>query len=267
MNEAALTRRNLILATGAGLALAACDGGTTGQRAKDGKLCHEGIDPSWGDDPNIDFPNVSFEPQYITLVKIESNGPWDISSNHASFDVKGMDETKRKDLAGEIFKRFKSTKPIHKFGELQHGHTKEYGIKERKGGGYDRDDFREFQFGHQHEIYIWFDSDKVSLVRPKTGPARLIAMSAARADGTPTAKNKSFYAGEYGANPTDLKGPIIVVRNYFRDENEAPITDTKDLLYSMNIFFKAQNKQKAEMTIILDPDTGNGVGFDPLTVA
>ena len=270
MAEPTVSRRNLMLATGAGLALAACDrAGSNPPLTGAGKNI-EGIDPPRGDDSNGALPTAPFAPKFVTLVRISSDGAWDFSANHASFDASGLTEAQRKTLATDIFKHFKGVHPpgnraIRKFGELK-DQTKDYRIAERDHNGYDRMDFSQFTFGGQHEIYIWFDSKDVSLVRKAADQKlHLISMSHQRADGTTTDTNKSFYAMDFGPTPAELKGPIIVVRNYFRNASGNPVTAADgELKYSMNIFFKAKNKQKVDMTIILDPDTGNGVGFDPI---
>jgi hypothetical protein len=254
----------MVLAAGAVLAVAACDGAKSDEKADKSVAQTEGIDPPWGDDPNQGPFKSEFTPDFITLVRISSKQAWDISSNHASFPVKGMSYDQRKSLAAEIFKHFKSGK-IKSFADL-HGTPDDHQIAQRKGGGYDRNDFNEFQFGSPHEIYIWFDNKDVSLLHPTGMNPHLISMSAKRADGTDTTKNKSFYADEYGPTPAGLDGPIIVVRNRFLDaDGNAITTGGQGLPYSMNIFFKAKNKQGLEVTMILDPDTGNGVGFDPIT--
>lgn len=278
MNEANVSRRNLMLAGGAMLALSACDGKATGQKAKDGPLKDLGYGPSNGDDANLGFPKnpestpVAFNPGFITLVRVSSNGAWNLTANHASFVTSETDYDKRKALAGEILRHFKGifpkgNKKIARLSELK-GQTKDYGIAMRNDRTYDRTDFVDFDFGHQHEIYVWFDSPAVTLAEKtatKGGPL-LITMTHNRADGTPTAVNRSFYAEAFEPQKYKPDGPIIVVRNYFRDENGDPITKPGlDLKYSMNIYFQLKNISGKVMTLILDPDTGNGTGYDPFT--
>ena len=278
MDEPTLSRRNLIFATGAGLALAACDGAVPTKQPKVGNAAPCGPDPTNGKDPNVGFPQGTFTPSYITLVRISSAGAWDISTNHASFRNTDSDYAQRKALAAEIFNHFKGQQPIKRFADLK-SQSNDYHIAEHKHSDgsdskFDRMDLADFNFGHTHEIYFWFDSNYVTLLRKKTdNKLHLIGMSAQRADGTPTNPNTSFFATDFKSEISivpqpKIDGPIIVVRNYFLDENDNPLVkEGVDLKYSMNIFYKAKNKKNSEMTMILDPDTGNGVGFDPFMTA
>lgn len=283
MDEIPVTRRNLIIASGATLALGACSaGGGEKQSGSATDRGPRGTDPSYGDNPNVGFPKEPqpFAPKFITLVRITSAGAWEISANHASFSITETDYNARKQLAAKIFGRFKddkSAKPISRFAELKDA-TNEYKIVPRKNDGgtrsdgpapYDRLDFDGFNFGGQHEIYIWFDTPKVTLVSSKDGKPQLISMTRQRTDGSSTNLNKSFYAENFEpqvsvAPIAKPDGPVMVVRNYFRDENANAIKDGPGLAYSMNIFFNVKSKVGKDMVMILDPDTGNGNGLEPL---
>lgn len=279
MDEMPVTRRNLIVAGGATLALAACT--ATGPDKESGSAPgrgSRGTDPSYGDNPNGGFPqNESFVPEFITLVRITSEGAWDISANHASFATTETDYSARKTLAAEIFSKFKGNKPISRFEKLKDAANKYKIVQRQNDGGsrytgqapYDRLDFDGFNFGSKHEIYIWFDSTKVSLVTSKDGKFQLVSMTRQHTDGTSTKLNKSFYAENFESQITVAPiakpdGPIIVIRNYFRGEDGKDIPKGVTLDYSMNIFFKAKNKAGKDMVIILDPDTGNGDGLLPI---
>ncbi len=279
MDEVPVTRRNLIAASAATLALAACTrNGSEKGAGPSTDLVSRGTDPSYGDNPNEGFPkNESFVPQFITLVRITSERAWDISANHASFATTETDYSARKLLAAEIFSKFKGDKPISRFEKLKDA-TNKYKIVPRQNDGgsrytgqapYDRMDFDGFNFGSKHEVYVWFDSDKVTLVTPQKGLPQLISMTRQRTDGTDTKLNKSFYAENFEPGVTIAPiakpdGPIMVIRNYFRGEDGADIPQGVTLPYSMNIFFKVRNKAGKDMVMILDPDTGNGNGLFPI---
>ena len=269
MTNTELSRRAMLTVTAAGVALAGCKptGSEVTASSSGNPVCAKGINPSFGDDPNKGFPaGVAYSPRYMTLVRVSSKKAWDISTNHASFYTPD-DPTKRRELAVEIFKKFKGNNSLKRFSELSIA-----GIVAREPGKYDAIDFDDFNFGWQHDIYIWFDSTDVAL--HKIGnDSHLIEMTAFRADGTPTHPNKSFYATDISSKISgDLGGQMILVRNYLRDDAGNPLRgpDGKPVgppfkfKYSMNIFFELIRKDSQNLVVILDPDTGNGTGYDPL---
>ena len=276
-----LSRRAMLTVTAAGVALAACSpksSATPGNQksADDKPATGTGINPSNGDDPNVGFPTgVAYAPKYMTLVRITSKGSWDISTNHASFPAPvasspadpDLDMNNRLKAAIEIFKKFTGGNASKRFGELNLP-----GIIKRNQGKFDAIDFDDFNFGHQHDIYIWFDTAAVALHKTAAGKAHLIEMTSYRADGTATDPNKSFYAQDVSANvQANLKGSMILVRNYLCDKDGKPLRNADDtpanlnseFKYSMNIFFELIRKNSKNLIVILDPSTGNGTGYDP----
>ena len=281
MTQPDLSRRAMLTVTAAGVAIAACSpksSETSGnQKSADDKVANgKGINPSNGDDPNDGFPTgVAYAPKYMTLVRITSKGSWDISTNHASFPAPAAsspadpdsDTNNRLKAAIEIFKKFTGNNASKRFGELNLA-----SIIKRHQGKYDAIDFDDFNFGHQHDIYIWFDTAAVALHKTAAG-AHLIEMTNFRADGTGTDPNKSFYAKDVSASvQANLKGSMILVRNYLRDNDGKPLWNAdgkpaklnSEFKYSMNIFFELIRKNSKNLIVILDPDTGNGTGYDPI---
>lgn len=240
-----------------------------------------GINPNNGNDPNDGFPkNISYTPKFLTLVRISSKGKWDITTNHASFDAPpasnpvdtAKDAEARLCRAIELFKYFKQSRNEQKRFKEIFAPGGGSGIKKRKNNDYDAIDFDDFNFGYQHDIYIWFDSSDVALHKAG-GKDHLIEMTRFTAAGDTTTFNKSFYASDASAqaNPA-LGGKVILVRNYLRDgagnslrdANGNPVDPLKTYPYSMNIFFELIRKGSTNLVVILDPDTGNGTGYDPL---
>jgi len=278
MTDTELSRRGLLAATAAGLAVAACSKNASADKSDSGSGTAgiTGIRRSYGDDPNEGFdPTLPYTPRFMTLVRVSSKGAWDITTNHASFSVPAsanppspeQDAKNRFDLACNIFRKFKGGGALKRFGELAIP-----GIVKRSNGNDDAVDFADFNFGWQHDIYIWFDSAEVALHRAN-GLDYLIEMTQFTADGAQTTFNKSFYAKNVSAGvPKDLGGRMILVRNYLRDGSGKPLRDANGkpigngdpYPYSMNIFFELVRKNSKNLVVILDPDTGNGTGYDPL---
>lgn len=273
--DTTLSRRSMLTVAAAGMAVAACSGKDAATGEKPGSpMQDKGINPSFGDPPNDGFPkpaDAPYTPKYMTLVRVSSQKKWDITTNHASFLVPPTladpvkDAKNRLDQACAIFAKFKGS--LKRFSELMPG-----GIVERSPGKYDAVDFNDFNFGWQHDIYIWFDSEDV-LLHAVSGKDHLIEMTPFTAAGAGTTFNKSFYASNVSTQiPASLGGKMILVRNYLRDENGKslrdgsgqPVDPTKNYPFSMNIFFELIRKGGKNLVVILDPDTGNGTGYDPL---
>ena len=277
MTDTEFSRRAMLTVTAAGVALAGCKptGSEVTAKALDCPLNGTGLNPSYGDEPNAELPaDVVYNPKFMTLVRISSKGVWDFSVNQASFPVPALsipsdptkDEQNRLYSAVSIFEKLNG----RQFAALDPTNDK---IIKRKSGKYDAIDFDDFNFGHQHDIYIWFDAkDKVVLHKTAAGASYLIEMSPMRADGSKTNPNKSFYATDVSAKTAKLGGQMILVRNCLRDDNGKPSRDAKGtwvgapyFKYSMNIIFELIRKDSKNLVVILDPDTGNGTGYDPFT--
>lgn len=269
MDGNAINRRSAIAIMGATSVLAACSG--TGAPAPKPKLDIYGRNPSFGPEPNVDkwgagLPN--FEPQFITLVRISSPEPWKISVNHASFDVskvdgKYPDETDRKKLALKLFSEvaLKDVQPRKRLNAVTSGKLyKRHNIPHETDT--DIVGFGEFGASQQTEIYIWIDTPKAVIDRnyvisfsPKTGTGK---------DADP---NDSFFAK--GLAESVYGGPLILVRNYFctYDDSSKKFTSrkptTKPANYAMNIHFSIPGDGAEMIPMVIDPNTGNGGGFEP----
>jgi hypothetical protein len=270
-----ISRRDAIVLTGTGLLAASCS------PRQESEESTKGIWPSVGDNPNepgIDNPIKSkFKPNYVTLVRVTSGKGWEVSASHASFWLGQVSDAERMDFAINTFARFRKDvgglKKINQFRDMaQDRNTK---IRERKGhdghgNAHNNDvqalDFKDFRFGFQHEIFVWFDGADVGLHSDKNGNAHFIAIGPLLSTGETGTINKSFYArkGENTSTTGEtIAGPMIAIRNYHFNGLGKPVEEGKEHSYAISIYFTVPSSNGQRMLLLLDPDTGNGVGYDP----
>jgi hypothetical protein len=81
------------------------------------------------------------------------------------------------------------------------------------------------------------------------------------------AKNYSFFNARAVdtfamSRKLDAKGKMIRVENYACNEDGADI-NVPNQRYSMNIYFAVDAGPTGPVTLVVDPDTGNGTGNEP----
>jgi hypothetical protein len=265
-----ITRRNLLGVTGAGLALSACDGWwPSGQHGA--VVTPFGTSPDWGDSPTAPAPaDRKFEPNHIALVHVELLKDWEMLVNYTSLDLpSGSTDQTRLNRAAVVFTTKSNTVANGKkarFRDLKLSKPNDYKDVHyfaQHGGVDDYDDFSNFRFASQTEIFFFFDSPNIGFGSP------LIAATELTSNGSSCAKNYSFYGGAL-VNENDPalqglkgKGRILRVRNYVMDQ--AGKTITTPVSYSLNIQLSVKNDSTGggRLPIIFDPDTGNGSGYEP----
>ncbi len=286
-----ISRRNAMMAAGVGmvaLTLTGCEAGNEPRAGKCNAPKPEGKFDPFGLEPNealwikqsggLPKGLPAFNPVYITLVTISSDHPWDLSVNQASFgDMSGMTDAEREAMATFLFqdslrngKRFRN---IPRTGKGPAG--KPYQIYERERPApprsgdpkvVDIDGFEYFGSNQQVEIYFLIDA------APGTGvtidPAALISFAQRTTKGKDAAKNDRFFAREVSGH--GLPGFLIAVRNYYCTFDEAscgfdPNPGPDEVLYAMNVHFALSGKgpNKDPIPMLIDPDTGNGMGWEP----
>ncbi len=294
MTNTGFSRRNMMVLTGAGVALAACkQEGAAGPARTEGdvnlaamvpwgKYPIHGVEPNAANLPNNSMPDIfpAFAPKYITIVRISARKAWGLTVNHASFKVTGTTRTDREKLATDIIA------DISKGG----GQRKRLGAADpakfthhvRLGGNHKGSNelvsFTEFGANQQTEIFIWLDSDS-SNSGSKAGDIQtdgkyLISFSPMTSAGAPALPNDSFLARQ--VTLPNVSDPVIGIENYFCSFDNVTkkfVVDNPGIspkLFSMNIHFtvaddddKLDQYSDKRIPIVIDPDTGNGVGFEP----
>lgn len=214
--------------------------------------------------------NIPFAPAYITVIRIDSPRAWRISANHASFAIDDPGQNTAEARLTQALRILKKVSPNgtgnrKKLADLRPGQPDaEARLYQRPDGTFDRDDFVDLGFNCQHEIFVYYDSADVTL-----DDTLLISFGAALANGTPAAGNDSFFVARVGDDRLDapLKGKLIRIENYNTIFDGSAFTPRpaddpgKAAKYSLNYHVTLPGQQP--LPIVIDPDTGNGMGNNP----
>ena len=225
--------------------------------------------PAYGIDPH-DLSrrpaNIPFAPVYVTIIRIDSTGAWRIGANHASFLVDDPGQNTAEARLAQALRVLKKVVPNRrKFGDLRPGKPDaEAKLYRRKDGTFDRDDFIELGFNSQHEIFVYYDSADVVLDNHQ-----LISFSPLLTTGATAAGNDSFFAARVDDSQLSglLRGKLIRIENYNTIYDGDAFTPrpaddaSKAARYSLNFHVTLPASQP--LPIVIDPDTGNGIGYDP----
>lgn len=271
--EQGISRRGLMAVAGASAVLASC-GGTSPSDNKStvgiaGPNNPYGINPHA---PPAALTNVAFAPDYVTVIRIDSPGAWRFTANHASFGIDAGNNTPEARLA-QALRILRKTGPGKKLGTLRpgtpDGEDRIYRHPDHgndPNAGYDRDDFRDFAFASQHELFVYYDNPDVTLQA-----GNLLSFSHFLVNGTDRADENDSFVVERVPDaqlPASLKGKLIRIKNYnavkasdgtFRRRD--PKVESDAARYSMNFHFTVPASRPIPM--VLDPDVGNGYGGRP----
>lgn len=229
-------------------------------------------DQTHKDPPAQALRDVPFNPQYMAIAHLTSEGAWQIASNHAHFSCRLTRKSERINRAGDIirnklinrYERFKDEKSNSDFipiSKIFDGQTVVFDFLE----------FVPFNFGSQHDIYFFFEhSPGVILFDPLN--ENLITVSKYRSNGQNGDENKSFYNSEaipVQSNNGDFLGTMIRIENRFMVEKGLFIKKYKSISqndgiinYKLNLIYTV-NRPGGLITMVIDPDTGNGSGLEP----
>lgn len=256
-----------------------------------------GLD-NFGDDPHSPppVPAPTYDPKHTVIVHISSKAAWDLRINHAHFDndkpTTNGDPKERNVLAASIL--------ANKFAKGHKSFKDEAGVPKpdaefmpvhRHQVPNELADYVNFAFfgcSKPHDIYVFFEHNKQLTMLNDPSFKALVTFSKKRKDGSPLKPNRSFY----NATEVDLvalnaslpkplqgklRGTLLRIENHLTkrtrpevdgvDENNSDniVIDTAETLYyKMNLPFVVNKSGAFEGNIvIIDPDTGNGQGYDP----
>jgi hypothetical protein len=272
--ETGLSRRSALTAAGVGLILAACDkAGPAGDKnaAKAlgtalGRPAPYGFDPHSAEQEKTVREALglsAFKPDFITLVRVYSDEAWQFGANHAAIAAAADPVAQAIAILAKTVRPGNGRRKFRDFGPDSNANDKESFHKRTKVaplGQVDFDDFESFGFGSQHEIFVHYDSPRVTLQE-----GNLISFSPFLNDGKPADPNDSFFVRTVDTGGR-LKGPLIAIRNYFakadKDGKIVPRDAAVDkATLALNLHFTLPGK--LPMPMILDPTTGNGMGGEP----
>lgn len=269
-----LSRREVVLVGGAGLAASACmpgganalevttkpDKANIAQRSLYTAPCDvHGLDAHMNPVDGTPYTKA-FRAPYICVIHINFSEPWKIWINYASFKMNGKygdDDRlgKAKEVLRERFDTTTADRPA-RFSELRRHPTH---------NGSDKLDFRRFGFKSKHELFFFFESTDIELTDKML--VVFTRMSNLHPE-IPNDENLSFINAEIvpeeEMEELHAKGRMFRMRNYMRDENgDIDWTKGHSRDYSMNIHFKIKAGTNAWVPMVIDPDTGNGTGHEP----
>ncbi|MCZ8326111.1 MAG: hypothetical protein O9283_12685 [Sphingomonadaceae bacterium] len=272
--ETGLSRRSALTAAGVGLILAACDkAGPDGDKnaAKAlgtalGRPEPYGFDPHSAEQEKTVREALglsAFKPDFITLVRVYSDGAWQFGANHAAIAAAADPVAQAIAILAKTVRPGNGRRKFRDFGPDSNANDKENFHKRAKVeplGQVDFDDFESFGFGSRHEIFVHYDSPRVTLQE-----GNLISFSPYLNDGKPAAPNDSFFVRTVDTGGR-LKGPLIAIRNYFAKVDTGGKILPRDAAVdkatlALNLHFTLPGK--LPMPMILDPTTGNGMGGEP----
>jgi hypothetical protein len=223
-----------------------------------------GLDPhSAADEARVSAAVGGFDPAFVTIVRIHSDGAWHLGANHAAIARQGDPDEQALAILAKTVRPGNGRRRFREFGPGSNASDAENFHKRGRYaplGATDLDDFEAFGFASQHAIYIWFDSPRVSLKADE-----LISFSRQLADGSPADPNDSFFARAIDPKGR-VSGPVIAIRNYFaRQSADGSIVPrdaaTDRAMHKLNLHFILPGK--LPLPIVLDPSTGNGAGNEP----
>jgi len=267
--EAGLSRRSALTAAGVGLILAACDkagsGGDKNATEVLGRPVPYGFDPHSAEQEKTVREALglsAFKPDFITLVRVYSDGAWQFGANHAAIAAAADPVAQAIAILAKTVRPGNGRRKFRDFGPDSNANDKENFHKRAKVeplGQVDFDDFESFGFGSRHEIFVHYDSPRVTLQE-----GNLISFSPFLNDGKPADPNDSFFVRTVDTGGR-LKGPLIAIRNYFAKEDNGKIVPRDAAVdkatLALNLHFTLPGK--LPMPMILDPTTGNGMGGEP----
>ena len=248
-----------------------------------------------GDDPheNPPVPSPPFSPQYSIIVDITSRGAWDITMNHVHFSNTAPNLADRnifalKALANKKVRNHRRFRDERNDQELIPINRNEPPQTPPRLADYSN--FSRFGCSAQHDIYVYFDHNSQIEVINTDEYHALFTFSQKRKDGTSVSPNDSFYnasvvdieAVENSLPPNfpsmlkgKLKGTLLRVENHLtvrsnpldRTSSNIIIDNTnpgRKVYYKLNIPYIVNAGGGYEgNVIIIDPDTGNGQGYEP----
>ncbi len=302
MTNLDISRRNMIALASAGVAgaaLAGCKelggnsegGGKPGDgevgvlteaevsNRVDGFIAKRGIN-NYGENPNGPPANstVAFDPKYMVLIHLTSDGAWDIRSNHAHFSVPAGKNTPnlRTKWATAAFD-YKINKKYRRFNKEPK--NSKYEVFDINAAGQEPDyadyvEFEAFNFLSQHEIYIFYEH-KSGAIRFDTVKNQLITFSEFHVSTLQANENHAFFNAKQ-ITDTDLLGNLAGKGSLIRLENHYTVLDGNQLKllspqgselpsneaqnYKMNLLYVSG---ASGIVMVIDPSTGNGTGDRP----
>lgn len=226
----------------------------------------------WGRDPHDALPPdpdnwAGYNPRYIAILYVRLNANWDMSVNHACFTPTVNTTEERLAQAVRILDdkiRFDcdlGDARLHQHGIYEHIY-KYPDASHQQNRDFDSSTFADFNFYSQNELFIFIHDPDITIT-----PGDLIAFKAVGLGPKPKDFNFSYFNAR-AVDPAEMsaslanEGRMMRVENYATKEDGTPIGN-ENRSYSMDIKFRIDAGAAGKITMIIDPDTGNGAGNEP----
>lgn len=260
-----------------------------------------GLD-NFGDNPHNPppVPSPTFDPKHSMIIHISSKAAWDLTTNHAHFDndkpiVNGNPSARNLHAASILANKIARSHRHFKDEANSTNPSAEYVPVYRHQVPNELADYVNFAFfgcSKPHDIYVFFEHKKKLTMLNTAAYKSLVTFSKKRKDGTLLSRNRSFYnATEIDLVALDpqlpsrlqrkLHGTLLRIENHLtkrsapepaplehdleNPSDNIPIDPNRETLYfKMNFPYKVNEVDLFEgNVVIIDPDTGNGQGYDP----
>ena len=207
---------------------------------------------------------VPYLPEYAAVLYLGLVDGWKISVNHASYYVgTGGDRlTKAVDVLTE---KVALGLPLGAPALLHHGPFEHKNLNSHPEPNrlYDSGSFKDFTFKTPTELFIFLHHPEITLQSNA-----LIGFKGGYADnGEMYDENNCFF---HAREVPDAQMPGLAGKGkMIRVENHATnylgqLQDPGDYTqYSLDIYFQIDGGSAGTITMVVDPDTGNGVGYEP----
>jgi hypothetical protein len=244
-----INRRNLIVLAGASTLATACNpiGNDSGPKPTDTN------GQNFGDDPSKPGPGP-LSADYYSLVIIRLTSDLKLEASHGSFDTPSKEDEGK--VRAAVLAQLTALKPggdVQSLGPL------------KESSGYN---FENWGFGSTRRVYVYVDN--TTLTFEKNEPLTFKPVSSIRftdperASSRKISPNKSFF----GAKSEDkfARGSLLYFENFFLDNAGKPIPPKtpNPIFYSLSFNLLLASKGDGKpIPIMIDPDTGNGMGGPP----
>lgn len=202
-----------------------------------------------GDNPNGPAPGGSYDPQYVVVAHLQADG-WNVHGIHAHFSATGSNAAGRIALAAGLMEA--KLKGGHATFDYPGAPQLPYRLPD--GSYAQHTDFKDFAFGSQHDIYIYFEHapGQISFVNGDVAEFSRYFRNGNQADG-----NYAFYDASdiTGQIPADLArlGSMILIQNHFSKRGSQPIGKNEGFTYKLCLNYLAASG----IPMVIDPQPIN----------
>lgn len=227
----------------------------------------------YGRDPHDPTPPLGwapYNPEYVALLYLRLDPNWKVTVNHACYRLgAGNTAPGRLGKAVDVFSDKVDRNVAFGHPDLRQHAPYQHLLPPADAGHdpnrpYDSGWFKDFKFALQNEIFIYIHHPGTVITLYEDA---LLNFKIQGSDGMPRHQNYAFFharvvddddIGELAAD-----GTMIRLENYATKENGSLLQAAEKRDYSIDIKFQIDGGDAGLITMVVDPDTGNGAGNEP----